>query len=234
MIILDQIQPSIFPMGIRIDEPVTMVTDLLVSAVCFYAFFSLYKISSPLKIRKFLMFYFLSMGISTFFGGIIGHGFLYAFSFAWKLPGWITSMLAVMILERAAIEHASHVASKGAVRLFKWMNIIELLTFMTLTFVTLNFKFVEIHSAYGVMFVVGSYSLFTYWKTHSKASKIFLYGVGFAIVSSIIYLNQWNLHTWYNYLDASHTFMSVAAFIFYRGAHVMIQEQNKLQGVTNT
>ncbi|MDA3819983.1 MAG: hypothetical protein PF590_05955 [Candidatus Delongbacteria bacterium] len=232
MIILEQIQPSIFPMGIRIDEPVTMVTDLLVSAVCFYAFFSLYKISSPLKIRKFLMFYFLGMGMATFFGGVIGHGFLYAFSFAWKLPGWITSMLAVMILERAAIDHASHVVSRSAVRFFKWMNIIELVTFMTLTFVTLNFKFVEIHSAYGVMFVVGSYSLFTYWKTRSKASKIFLYGVGFAIVSSIIYLNQWNLHTWFNYLDASHTIMAVAAFILFRGASVMIQEQHKLQGIT--
>lgn len=231
MIILEQLQPSIFPLGIRIDEPVTMVTDLLVSAVCFYAFFRLYKLSSPLKIRKFLMFYFLGMGIATFFGGVMGHGFLYAFSFAWKLPGWITSMLAVMILERAAIEHASHVASKGAVKFFRWINIIELLTFMTLTFVTLNFKFVEIHSAYGVMFVVGSFSAYTYWKTRSKASKIFLYGVGFAIVSSIIYLSKWSLHTWFNYLDASHIFMTVAAFILYRGAVVMIQEQNALQGV---
>ncbi len=229
MVILEQLQPPIFLLDIRINEPVTMITDLMVSAVCFYAFFSLYKIPSPLKIRKYLIFYFLGMGISTFFGGIIGHGFLYAFSFEWKLPGWITSMLAVMILERATIEHASHVASRGAVRFFKWMNIIELLTFMTLTFVFVKFKFVEIHSAYGVMFVVGSYSLFTYLKTRSRASKIFLYGVGFAIVSSIIYLNQWSLDTWYNYLDASHTFMSVAAFILYRGARVMIKEQNELK-----
>ncbi|MFO7790470.1 MAG: hypothetical protein R6V32_07855 [Bacteroidales bacterium] len=229
MILLSQLQPSVFPLGIRIDEPVTMITDLMVSAVCFYAFFAIYKISSPLKIRKFLMFYFLGMGTATFFGGVMGHGFLYAFTFAWKLPGWITSMLAVMLLERAAIEHASHVASRGAVKFFKWLNIIELLTFMTLTFVTLNFKFVEIHSAYGVMFVVGSFSAFTYWKSRSRASKIFLYGVGFAILSSIIYLAEWSLDIWYNYLDASHTLMTVAAFILYKGSVVMIHEQTELR-----
>ncbi len=223
MILLAQ-QPSVFPLGIRIDEPVTMITDVAVAAVCFFAFVKLIQIKSDLRIRKFLMFYFLGMGIATFIGGVIGHGFLYAFSFAWKLPGWITSMLAVMLLERAAIEHSVKVAPKNAVVFFKWMNVIELLTFMTLTFVTMRFRFVEIHSAYGVMFVVGSYSLYAYYKMRSRASKIFLVAVGFAIVSSIIYLAEFSIHTWFNYLDASHTLMAVAAFIFYRGSVVMIEE----------
>jgi hypothetical protein len=223
MMILAQ-QPSIFPFGIRIDEPITMLTDVLVAAVCFYAFFRLMKIPSGHRIKTYLLLYFLGMGIATFVGGVIGHGFLYAFSFAWKLPGWISSMLAVMLIERAAIEHAVKIAPPKAITIFKWVNITELLTFMTLTFVTLNFRFVEIHSAYGIMFIVGSYSVYTYWKSKSKASKIFILAVVFAVISSIIYLQEWSIDIWFNYLDAAHTLMAVAAFIFYRGAIQMLKE----------
>jgi hypothetical protein len=192
------------------------------------------------------------MGIATFLGGVVGHGFIYLFDVRWeapeglinflskifneelfneyanplKLPGWITSMLAVALLERAAIEHASKTASRNSVIFFKWMNIIELLTFMTLAFLTLNFKFVEIHSAYGIMFIVGSYSLFTYVKTKSRASKVFLYAVGMAIVSSIVYLTKFTIHLWFNHLDLSHILMAIAAFIFYKGSVLMIEENS--------
>jgi hypothetical protein len=220
-------QPSIFPFGIRIDEPVTMITDVLVAIVCFYAFYKLSRIPSQHRIKTYLLLYFLGMGIATLVGGVIGHGFLYVFSFAWKLPGWISSMLAVMLIERAAIEHAVKIAPPKAIIVFKWANIIELMTFMTLTFVTLNFRFVEIHSAYGIMFIVGSYSVFTYWKSKSRASRIFIFAVIIAVMSSIIYLQEWSLHIWFNYLDAAHTLMAVAAFIFYKGAKHMINENPK-------
>ncbi|MEA1874614.1 MAG: hypothetical protein U9N51_09350 [Bacteroidota bacterium] len=223
MMILAQ-QPSIFPFGIRIDQPITTATDVLVAIVCFYAFFRLMRIPSQHRIKTYLLLYFMGMGIATFIGGVIGHGFLYAFSFAWKLPGWISSMLAVMLIERAAIEHAVKITTPKAITIFKWVNITELLTFMTLTFVSLNFRFVEIHSAYGIMFIVGSYSVYTYWKSKSKASKIFIGAVAFAVVSSIIYLQEWSIDIWFNYLDASHTLMAVAAFIFYKGSIQMLKE----------
>ena len=201
--LLATLQPSIFPFGIRIDEPVTTITDLLVTAVCFYAFIKLNNIDSNLRIHKYLKYYFLSMSIATLFGGIVGHGFLYLFvaswdapktlidfltSFfseelfretanPWKLPGWLTSMVAVALLERATIEHASKTVNKKTEVFFKRLNVIELLTFMTITFLSLNFKFVEIHSAYGIMFVVGSFSLFNYIKTKSEASKTYLIAV---------------------------------------------------------
>jgi len=229
MIFLNSSQPSVFPLGIRIDEPVTTITDLMVTAVCIYAFIKLNKHKSDTKVLLFLKYYFLGMGIATFFGGVFGHAFLYAFdfNFVWKLPGWITSMLAVMLIERASIEHASRATNPKVISFFKWLNIIELLTFMTLTFVTLNFKFVEYHSAYGIMFVVGSFSLYTYIKTKSEASKIFITAVVIAIISSIIYLTKFSIDIWFNYLDFSHVVMAIAAYIFYLGSEKMIEENKK-------
>ena len=66
---------SILIGNLRIDEPVTVLTDLIVSAVCFFASFKLFKLSLKNKVHVYLKYYFLSMGIATFIGGVVGHGF---------------------------------------------------------------------------------------------------------------------------------------------------------------
>ncbi|HSH52309.1 MAG TPA: hypothetical protein VK982_11360 [Bacteroidales bacterium] len=241
-------QPSIFIQNIRIDEPVTTLTDLFVSFVCFYAFYRLNKIAVRNKVHLYLRYYFLSMGIATAIGGIVGHGFLYLFDTQWhlpenivnliskifrkdllktvanpwKLPGWLTSMFSIMLVERAAIEYARPLLKKGVGTFFAWLNIIELTTFVMLTFLTLNFFFVEIHSAYGLLVIVSSFNLFVYIKTKAKGSKIFLIAVGFSAIGALFFMNQWGIGPWFNHFDISHTFMTVSALFFYKGSlHIL-------------
>lgn len=211
-------QPSIYPLGIRIDEPMTTLTDLMVSAVCFYAFYQLNRRANTSRVQFYVKYYFLTMGMATFIGGIIGHGFLYMFSFAWKLPGWLTSMISIALIERAVIEKVKMIIPERVGRIFTWVNLAELSIFIILTFSTLNFFFVEVHSAYGLLVVVTSFSLFTYRKTGNQGSLLFLYGVGFAAISALFFMNEWSLHIWFNYLDISHVFMTIAVWLFYRGA----------------
>jgi hypothetical protein len=158
------------------------------------------------------------MGIATFIGGIIGHAFLYAFTFYWKLPGWIISMISIMFVERAAIEHTRILVKKSIVNILKIINILEFLTFLTLTIFTLNFFFVEFHSGYGLMFVVLSLEIFLYVKTKNKASKFLIIGVGFAAIAALFFMNKISLHQWFNYIAVSHIFMAIAATFFYFGA----------------
>ncbi len=158
------------------------------------------------------------MGIATFLGGIIGHAFLYAFNFYWKLPGWIMSMISIMFVERAAIEHNRIWLRQSIIRVFKVINILEFLTFLTLTVSTLNFFFVEFHSGYGLLFVVFSLEGFLFLKTKNTAGKYLLTGVGFAAVAAFFFMNKISPHQWFNYIAVSHTFMAIAAAFFYQGA----------------
>ncbi|HEY9115904.1 MAG TPA: hypothetical protein VIN10_14490, partial [Bacteroidales bacterium] len=174
---MDYIQPSIELFGIQINEPVTTATDLAITAVCWFAFYKLNKIPKQNNIHTYLKYYFLSMGLATAIGGLIGHGFFYLFSFEWKLPGWLTSMISIALVERAAILYARKLVPKKVGDVFAWLNIIELITFVTLTFTTLNFFFVEAHAAYGLLIVVFSFSLVVYLKTKSKGSRFFLMAV---------------------------------------------------------
>jgi hypothetical protein len=204
--------------GIRIDEPIVAATDLIVSFLCFYFAYRLHHMNQKSKTTLYFKIYFLTMGIATFIGGIIGHAFLYAFTFYWKLPGWIISMISIMFVERAAIEHTRILVKKSIVNILKIINILEFLTFLTLTIFTLNFFFVEFHSGYGLMFVVLSLEIFLYVKTKNKASKFLIIGVGFAAIAALFFMNKISLHQWFNYIAVSHIFMAIAATFFYFGA----------------
>jgi hypothetical protein len=239
---------QIFLGGLRIDEPVTVFTDLVVSAVCFYGFYKLTQFPIKNKVHLYLKYYFLSMGIATFIGGVVGHGFLYVLDAEWhlseeyatfiknivgeknmhvtanpwKLPGWLTSMFSVMLVERASIEYARKIIKPGIGTFFAWFNVFELLFFIVITFSTLNFFFVEMHTFYGFMMIVLSFNLIIYYKTRSKGSRAFLLAVGFAAIAALTFMNQWTIHKWFNYFDLSHTFMAFSAYMFYRGSKYII------------
>jgi hypothetical protein len=209
------LQPSIVLGNLRIDEPVTMLTDFVVTAVCFYAFWHLRKSK---KSFEFLKYHFLGMALATFLGGLIGHGFLYAFSFGWKLPGWLLSMLSVALLERTVIDWSKPYITKKLGAFFTKINLVELCVFILLTFSTLNFHYVEIHSAYGVLMVVGSFSFLLYSKTKSITSKYLLSGVLLSGISGVVFLSKIGFSEWFNHLDCSHVLMAAAAFCFYKSA----------------
>ena len=244
-------QPSVFIWGLRIDEPVTTATDVLVSVLCFIFYIKLSKLHITNKTSFYLRYYFLSMGIATFIGGVIGHGFLYMFEAKWelskeyinfitsivsenkmnesanpwKLPGWLTSMFSVALVERAAIENARTHIKPAIARFFSWLNIFELLFFMFITFSTLNFFFVEVHTFYGFMIIVLSFNGYKYIKTRSKGSKLFLIAVGFAALAALFFMNEWVISKWYNHFDISHTFMAMSAYFFFLGSKAVLKEK---------
>jgi hypothetical protein len=211
-------QPSLYFQNIRIDEPVTVVTDLLVSAVCFYAFVQLSRTSTVGRTHLFFRYYFLLMGVATFLGGIIGHGFLYALSFGWKLPGWIISMISVTLIERSAIEYARPFVKESIVKIFLVVNVLELVLVMSITMYTLNFKWVEFHSGYGLLAIVLPFHAYCFYRTRDQASLIIMLSVAIASLAALVYMLKISFHMWFNYLDISHVVMAIGAYFFYRGA----------------
>jgi len=218
-----QSQPSVSLFDIRIDEPVNTLTDLLVSFICFYAYYVLAKNKKPGKTLFYFQMYFLMLGLATFLGGIIGHGFLYVFSFSWKLPGWIVSMLSVAFIERSSIEYARPLIHHRVGQLFLILNIMELIAIMSITIYTLNFEWVEFHSGYGLLAVVLPFHGYVYYKTRDPGSKVILIAVMIACLAALTFMNQISLHTWFNYIDISHVLMATAARFFFLGARKLVR-----------
>jgi uncharacterized membrane protein len=220
---MDMFQPSITVFGLRIDEPVTTFTDLIVSAVCFYAFYRLHTIPIRNKMHWNLKYYFCPWVCNT---DRRTHRpwISLPFSFEWKLPGWLTSMFSIALLERASIQYARPLIKPKVARFFARMNIIELTTFVIITFSTLNFFFVEVHSAYGLLVIVTSFNLVVYRARQTKASKLFLVAVGISAISALIFMNEMGFSPWFNHFDISHLLMALSAFTFYKGSMKMIHD----------
>lgn len=209
---------SITIAGIRVDEPIVTITDLLVSVACVIFFWKLHKKKNANISVKLFKWYFLSMGAATFFGGIFGHAFLYTAGMFLKLPGWIISMCSIMLIERAVIKHAGMIWSEKVISALSILNIIELIVFMGLAIYYLDFFFVEFHSGYGLIFVVLGLEGYLYLKTKNEASKNILFGIGLAAIAALVFMSKVDLHTWFNHIAISHVFMTGAAFFFYQGA----------------
>jgi len=222
------VQTSVNILGIRIDEPVATLTDLVVAAVCFYASYRIFSWKEKSNLFFYLKYYFLTMGLATTMGGLLGHGFFYLFPFYLKLPGWLMSMFSVMLIERASIEHISPLISKNLAKIFKIINLTELCTFVVITYSTLNFFFVEVHTAYGLLFVVASLQIFNFYKTKNTASKYFLVAVAISAVAAIIFMNEIALGKWFNHFDISHTIMAFSVYFVYRAAIKLREAQERV------
>ena len=194
------------------------LTDLLVSAVCLYAFIRLTMMKLPSRSQFYIRYYFLMMSIATLLGGVIGHGFLYALSFAWKLPGWTVSVLSVNLIERSAISHAKPLIKPQIAKFFLIFNLVELLAILGVMFATLDFRWVEYHSGYGLLAIVGTFHAYTFYITKDKGSLTILYSVLITTIASMVFTFEISLHTWFNYLDFSHTLLALAAYVMYLGA----------------
>lgn len=211
-------QPTIEWFGISIMEPMVTFTDLWITAVCLYAYYKLTKKKLDGPIHSYLRAYFLIMGLATFLGGVLGHAFQYALSLSWKLPGWLISMVAVVAIERASIFQAQLLVNKRLGKVLEVFNIIELVTFLIITFYTLDFFFVKLHSAYGLGLVVLPLHFLMYKRVGHPMNLYFIRTVLFASLSAVFYTLEIGLHIWFNHLDVAHTIMAISMYGFYRGS----------------
>ena len=211
-------QPDIFIFGLRLQEPVTTVSDLLIAAVCFYAIYVLRRSLKSSKLKTYITYYFLLMGLSTLWGGLLGHGFQYIFGFNARLPGWYLSMISIMLMERASIEHSRKVISDKFIKILLIVNIVELILMATLTTTTLNFFWVQAHSVYGVLGVTFGFHLFTYVKTKNEGSKLMLWGILILAIAAFIYNYPIVIDKWFNHLDFAHVLMVIGSWIFLKAS----------------
>lgn len=220
------LNPSIHVFDIRIDEPISTLTDVLVSVICFYAWFQLRKKAGQNISVDLFSWFFMLMGIATLIGGIVGHAFLYALSFPWKLPGWLISMLSINILERAVIRYSGPMMKPAFGKFFSRFNVMELLIFAGFAFSTLNFQFVEVHSAYGIMVIVFGFALFNFFRgNRGEVVMNLVGGVLSALVAAVIFTMRLSISEWFNYVDISHVFMAITAVFFYRAASAILKEK---------
>lgn len=208
--------PTIYIGDLRIDEPITTLTDLLFIGVCFFAFFKTKHVAHHTGPNIYRWFFLLT-GASTLVAALVGHAFLYHFGIEAKIYGWVTGIFGTCLAQFGALYHTRKTIGETIFKTLLVICILEVITSVILTFVVWSFVVVEVHSAFVLVLMVTILESIHYKKTKSALSLNMIYGVGLAIVAVLCHVLKLAYSVWFNHADLSHIFMALSMFMMYRG-----------------
>lgn len=208
--------PSIELFGLRVDEPVTSFTDLIVAAVGIFGFLKTASADNQKSISLY-RYFFLFTGISTLVAAFFGHAFTYHFGMKARMIGWVIGMIGVACAQFAVLHNSRETIGKKILTVLSIVNIAELIAVTVLLVLFQSFVIVEIHSAFGMVLMVTIIETFNYSKTKSEMSRNMIYGVALATAAVICHISQLAISIWFNHLDLSHIFMALALYVMYKG-----------------
>lgn len=208
--------PSIELFGLRIDEPITTLTDLIVAAVGFIGY---YKTISHENTRQISLYryFFLLTAISTLIAAFVGHAFGYHFGTEKRMIGWVIGIGGVAFAQFAVLYNTRNSIGKTLFRALFFFNVAELATTVVMFIIYRSFIIVEIHSAFGLVLMVSVLEAVHYAKTKSHLSRNMMAGVGLAIAAVICHIAELAFGIWFNHLDLSHLLMATALYVMYKG-----------------
>ena len=217
--------PDIFIGSLKIQEPITVLTDMLVAGVCVFAFIKT-KTKQSIKGIQLYRWFFLTTGISTLVSAIIGHAFLYQWGFSAKIYGWVTGIVSVAFGQYAALYHTKETIGEKIFSILFWTNAFEICLALVLVFIVFKFEVVEVHSAIGLIFSVTLLEYINYKRTKSVLSKYMMIGVGIAVLAVLCHVFKLAISVWFNHMDLSHVIIALSVYMMYKGVHDFINKNN--------
>lgn len=211
------IQPSIELLNLRIDEPITTITDILLGVICIYAFLRIVKLKHAGDGSGYFMSYFLVLGLGAITGGVLGHAFQYCLADAWKLVSWTLTLVSVALMVQAFLVLASTFMKKNTGTIITLLNLLLFLLAVFLMSRSIDFNPVKYYAIFGLVLLSGSLSFLIYRKTGNRAVLVLMGGVGIGFISAIIFSLQWGLSHWFNHRDLSHIILCVSVYFVYKG-----------------
>lgn len=215
--------PSIELFGLRIDEPVTTITDIIVALIGIWGYFKIKRANNLKHVSVYALF-FLGTGISTMIAGILGHAFLYRFGYEIKMVGWVLGILGTCFAQFAAVFHAKQTIGERAAKILLMICYAEVIISMTILILKPSFIVVICHTAFGLLLMVTVLEAINYSKTSSKLSLMMIYGVGLAVSAIIVHTCKIAISKWFNHLDVSHVFLGLSLYVMIKG--VLYEQKN--------
>lgn len=201
-------------MGLTILEPSTVLSSLMMTAVCIVGFRKAFPYRKQ-RIAFLTIGFLIFMALATAIGGVLGHGLLYKTGTAGKLPGWICGILALGFYERGVMHRLNGLIEEKLLCRLLWVNIAGLAAFVGLTFYYQRFHISQYHAIYSLLLMIGSMEIFIYRKTQNKGSFYVFLAIACAVLAALAHLSGWGLGNWFQANDVSHIPMAASIWFLY-------------------
>ncbi len=194
--------------GLKLQEPMAIVTNWSISLFCVFAVFSI-KWNDSYPSQSFKWFYTV-LGISTFLSGF-GHSLFQYFDVFGKFPAWITAASSGYFISMGILFYWKDKKSYSFLKIFL---IVKTISFISLSLITQKFLFIAIDSILTYIIYCGILP-YLIWKKGMNEMKYFFLGIIVLLPSAFIFLMNINLHLYLNRDDLSHLIILVTIMFFY-------------------
>lgn len=215
------IQPDLLIGGTRITEPTVALTAVLIALVCAWAWWQLRRLRPhPTLYVHLMQQFFLFMGLSSLCGGLIGHAFLHAVPFFWKLPGWLLGMVATALLAQAAIADVRPALRGAWPKALTVLNQAGFVVAAGMVCWKMFFPFVEAHAAFCLLGLVLPLQVLGLRRCsgNPERKRLTLWGIGMAALAVMPHVMKFSVSTWFTYFDLGHVLMCVSIWFFWKAA----------------
>ncbi len=203
-------------LGIHLQEPVTVLTNILIVLTCAILYFKLNLPTSKPELKKHWRSFFVFFGTSALIGAF-AHGFKSYFAeetfyYIWMLMN-LSGIPITYFLHCANIELSDF--TDKTKQILHYIFIAVILVFTIITIVTNNFASVKINGGIAILFTIIAHVIS--WRKKMEGSGWIAFGFIFSISTMIIHTAKLSLGVWFNFKDISHVFMNIALFMIYAG-----------------
>ncbi|MBP8155480.1 MAG: hypothetical protein KAX81_00535 [Leadbetterella sp.] len=206
-----------------LSEPMTSLTDLLLSISCFYFFFGLQKFNEASIGQQHWQKFFLFLGVSTLLGAL-AHAIFERQNNLFYNSVWlimqVSAGISIFYAQAAAFGQLSHQRTR---QVMVTLSIIQFVIFIPSVFYFFDFRVVAFNSLLAMtqMIVVFFPSKIENWVYKTYIS------FGFFISFLTIYVHSQKLSfaKWFNHNDISHVIMYVSILLIFRGIKYQCKSQ---------
>ena len=212
-----------------LQEPVTALTDFIVTVLCFVFYFKLGKAEAGSRRNNLWRSFFLFVGLSTFLGGV-AHLLRFYLEGPVHKTIWLSmnvlSAISVYFAELSAIEV---VINQNKKKLINLIALILLMSFTSLSLYTQNFNIAKINMGIGLVFILISHVITN--RRGLEGSLFVVIGMSCSFIPVFIHSQQISLSKWFNFNDISHVFMMLSLYFIFLGVTAInLNEANDEQG----
>jgi hypothetical protein len=195
--------------GMELLEPMSLVTNWIISITCVVIFTKLYK--KKTEFEHYWTLFFLVFSLSTF-SGALSHIFYNYTGLYGKLPPFSLAIIANYFIDRASF---TKIQNQKKREFWEWFALAKAIICVILLSISVNFMIVQVNTAITAAIILVWFSIST--KDQSDAWKQFLTGIGFLVITASVQIAKLNIHLWFNKDDFSHILIAIAMVFFYRG-----------------
>lgn len=205
--------------GFLIQDPMTLLTDLILAVQCLGMGFILWQKGNHRIESKWIAGFLFMLGIGSLEGGIVNHGWYYLFGPGWKLPMVLIVGTSLPFLVIGNVYSIRSLVSKGAFQLLNWLVLLEYLGFLGFLSIQpieqIDFKAMVPHLAICLILFVTLIQSYAIRKDPHQSRRLMLWAMVAILPVGIVNVMKISPDKWFNMYDLVHVLLMVPMYIIF-------------------